>query len=160
MAPQHLLPPKSAQHEREQLVKAIQDVAHVFKGILAEESRREGLNGPMFWTLHYLITEEPENVKELAEVCAVTSAHVSVTLDELVRHGLVERSRSEQDRRVVRVSATPRGRTLHRGVWEHFSKRFGELLQDVDPRGLEATTQVLRALARAGAERPEREVGA
>src|SRR3954452_2235972 len=49
---------------------------------------------------------------ELAKAAELSPASVSTMLDHLERDGIIERRRSETDRRVVVVSLTPKGRGL------------------------------------------------
>ncbi|MGG1572441.1 MarR family winged helix-turn-helix transcriptional regulator [Fictibacillus sp. NRS-1165] len=51
-------------------------------------------------------------VSEIADRLQVTNSHISVTSDKLINRGLVTRKHSEQDRRIVYLSITPKGEQL------------------------------------------------
>jgi DNA-binding MarR family transcriptional regulator len=59
-----------------------------------------------------LATEKVWTVRRIAQTLAAPMTTVSSALDRLERQGLVERRRIEQDRRVVRIEFTGRGRHL------------------------------------------------
>jgi DNA-binding MarR family transcriptional regulator len=85
---------------------------------------------------------------QLASEAALTPATVTQMLDTLSAAGLVERSRSERDRRVVTVSLTPEGRRRRARKEAELLEKWREALSDFDPDELEAATRVL---ARVGA---------
>jgi DNA-binding MarR family transcriptional regulator len=63
--------------------------------------------------LHLLVESPTEiSVKELGEALAMSLPNASRTVDALLQRGLVERREDEHDRRVKRVGATDRARTL------------------------------------------------
>lgn len=149
MTPPPTTPAQSPLHDPQLLVSTVQMASRVVKGLISEQLRREGISGPMFWTLHQIVLDGPIQVGHLAEVCSVTPAHVSMVVEDLVRDGLVARTRSASDRRVVTVAATSKGKTLHKGVWSRFSRRFGELLSGISPSDVAATARVMAHIVRA-----------
>ena len=76
------------------------------EGALVEISREE------IRALVILDTGEPIMMSNLAESLAVPLSTATHTVDRLVAKGLVLRNRSEEDRRVVRVEMSDRGRKL------------------------------------------------
>jgi DNA-binding MarR family transcriptional regulator len=71
-----------------------------------------GLTGRQYNLLSVLDTDAPESQLELAQLCGLLPAQVVPVLDEMERRGLVERKRSEADRRRSVVRPTAKGRTL------------------------------------------------
>src|SRR3954454_23558294 len=69
-----------------------------------------GLSGRQYMVLAVMDSDEPASQLELANLCGLLPAQMVPVLDELEGRGLVERRRSESDRRrsVVRVTATGR----------------------------------------------------
>ncbi len=122
---------------------SIYHAAHALKLSLRPELERERLTTPMFWTLHELANDGTMSVGEIATACAVTSANISGAIEELVQAGLVERSTSPKDRRIAMLTATPKGRGLHRAMWDRAVERFLTPLEGVPRSDLEATARVL-----------------
>ncbi|MFB9186684.1 MarR family winged helix-turn-helix transcriptional regulator [Dactylosporangium sucinum] len=88
------------------------------------------LDGPRASLLSVLVFGGPMPVSRLAEVERVTPPAITKQVDALSELGLVRRLRSETDRRVVLVEATPAGRqVLERGRAARV-RRIAELLGD------------------------------
>jgi DNA-binding MarR family transcriptional regulator len=83
---------------------------------------------------------------QLATEAALTPATVTQMLDTLSAAGLVERSRSERDRRVVTVVLTPEGRRRHARKEAELLDKWREALSDFDADELDAATRVLARL--------------
>jgi DNA-binding MarR family transcriptional regulator len=71
-----------------------------------------GLSPRQYSLMSVLDTDMPESQLELAHLCGLMPAQVVPVLDELESRGLVERKRSEADRRRSLVRATDQGREL------------------------------------------------
>jgi DNA-binding MarR family transcriptional regulator len=71
-----------------------------------------GLSPRQYNLLSVLDTDTPESQLELAQLCGLAPAQVVPVLDELESRGLVERKRSEADRRRSVVRCTDQGREL------------------------------------------------
>lgn len=83
---------------------------------------------------------EPQNMTSVARVLMVTTGTLTISVNSLVKKGFVERARSEEDRRVVLVSLTDKGRSafldhqkFHEdmvdAVVEHLSVQEQEVLE-------------------------------
>ena len=93
----------------------IDDIRRVFH-VLAEQSRKAkhetGLTGSQLWVVKLLAGGSPMKVTELARRMYLHPATMVGLLDRLEAKGLVLRTRSDKDRRVVHVSITEQGRVL------------------------------------------------
>lgn len=70
------------------------------------------LTAPQLVCLNALADGGPETVSRLAHHVHLSPSTIVGILDRLERHGLVERHRDSEDRRVVNVTATASGRKL------------------------------------------------
>ncbi|HEV7750543.1 MAG TPA: MarR family transcriptional regulator [Baekduia sp.] len=84
---------------------------------------------------------------DLAKAAELSPASVSAMLDHLERDGIVERSRSASDRRVVVVSLTASGRALLAETRERWRARGREALAGVSEKDLHAAADVMRRMA-------------
>jgi MarR family transcriptional regulator, organic hydroperoxide resistance regulator len=84
---------------------------------------------------------------DLAKAAELSPASVSAMLDHLERDGIVERSRSDSDRRVVVVSLTESGRALLAEKRERWRARGREALAGVSEKDLHAAADVMRRMA-------------
>ena len=103
-----------------------------------------------FWTLSDIAEHGPVNSAHLATYRCVTPPTVSVVVDELVRSGLVERRRSEDDRREVVLSTTPAGRKLITELWNRVGEKMAEATRNVPQKDLETTARVLGTFSTTG----------
>lgn len=64
-----------------------------------------------FWVLG-AIAKGPKRMSDLAEITRTSSANITGIVDRLAEKGIIERTRSDADRRVVEVALTRRGRAM------------------------------------------------
>ena len=81
---------------------------------------------------------EPKNMTTVAKALSVTTGTLTISVNGLVKKGYVERSRSEEDRRVVLISLTEKGR---KAFAEH--QRFRREMIDAVVEGLNREEQVI-----------------
>jgi DNA-binding MarR family transcriptional regulator len=87
------------------------------------------------------------SARDLAEHADLTPATVAQMLESLEAHGLVTRTRSEQDRRVVLSSLTERGERLVAERHAQMEPRWRAALDDFDDAELVVAARVLDRLA-------------
>lgn len=92
-------------------------------------------------------TGEPKNMSSVARALSVTTGTLTISVNGLVKKGFVERSRSEEDRRVVLVSLTEKGKR----AYEHHGQFHDKMIQAIVEELNEDEKQVLvKALGRMG----------
>ena len=79
---------------------------------LRVEDRASGLSAPRLSALSVLVFGGPRSMSALALAEQVQPPTITRLVAEMEKDGLVERVRSEQDRRVLTVRATAEGRRL------------------------------------------------
>jgi len=111
-----------------------------------------GLSGRQYVLLAVLGSDAPASQLELAELCGLLPAQVVPVLDEMESRGLVERTRSETDRRRSVVRVTNAGRNLLAKADALGASIMDTLFADLDPEARERLDEMFRvALARARA---------
>jgi DNA-binding MarR family transcriptional regulator len=111
-----------------------------------------GLSGRQYVLLAVLGSDAPASQLELAELCGLLPAQVVPVLDEMESRGLVERTRSESDRRRSVVRVTAAGRKLLVEADALGASIMDTLFADLDPEARERLDEMFRvALARARA---------
>jgi len=73
------------------------------------------------------------SVRRIAETLSAPISTISSALDRLERHGLVERRRIPDDRRVVRIKLTARGRRLATRLRDAHIENCREMLAQLHP---------------------------
>jgi len=96
----------------------------------------------------------PLTMTELAQRLMVSGGNMTGLTDRLQREGLVERRRDPADRRVQRISMTPRGRALFARMASAHRDWIIDILQRLDKKDAERLMAGL-ALVKASAEAAE-----
>lgn len=99
----------------EEIPKVISDVRRIFQAINEYSKNAEkmtGLTGPQLWAMKLLAQAPPLRVSELARQMFLHPATVVGILDRLETKGMVTRTRSLEDRRVVEIELTPQGKDV------------------------------------------------
>jgi DNA-binding MarR family transcriptional regulator len=84
---------------------------------------------------------------QLAARTSLTPATVTQMLESLSAAGMVERTRSERDRRVVTTRLTPEGRRRLERKQAALSAKWQDATADLDAGELEAASRVVRRLS-------------
>lgn len=88
---------------------------------LTQKLQKYGLTHPQFITLASLVQHnKPANMRQLATVALQDAPTLTGIVNRLVKMGLVHRTRSHDDRRVVLVEATPEGIELINTIHHNF----------------------------------------
>jgi MarR family transcriptional regulator, organic hydroperoxide resistance regulator len=101
--------------QSELIADAIDNLRRVFQ-VIQEYSKKvehtTGLTSPQLWAIKVLAEAAPVMVSELARRMYLHPATVVGILTRLESHGLIEKTRSKEDRRIVWVELTPKGKDL------------------------------------------------
>lgn len=77
-----------------------------------EVERKAGIGGAQLWALAEISGRARITVTELAKAMSIHQSTASNLLDKLVGQNYVARDRSDEDRRVVLLTLTPRGEEI------------------------------------------------
>jgi DNA-binding MarR family transcriptional regulator len=130
-------------------------VREALRGVLGAVARlrgRDSQRGPewlgyaQFGLLHTLAERGELAAGELAAAAELSAATVTQLLDQLAARGLVVRSRSPRDRRVVVSALTPEGLAQLEAKRHAWAGRWERALADVPAEDLAATARVLGRL--------------
>jgi len=152
-AGQPLSPPGDVVGERDQS-DAAEQVARSFKRAMAavrrlrgRETHRPGeLTDAQYSLLFCLRDQSQMSVRDLADAADLSPASVTEMLEGLAAAGLVERHRSDRDRRVVFTSLTEGGRGLVEERRARFEPRFRAAMDGFSERDLLVASAVLDRL--------------
>jgi len=91
----------------------------------------------------------PITVSQLASWLAISVPSTSAMVDRMVDTGLVERARSEEDRRIVSVWLSPAGQTALNAAMLGRRGMLERVLGQLNPKELNDTVRVLKRLEQA-----------
>ena len=114
----------------DQLTDILHELRHLWHAMirgLHHPGQLEGLQRQQFWVLGAL-SHGPRRMSELAECSQTSQTSLTGIVDRLEERGLVERVRSESDRRVVEVRLTAQGVDLIAEANAAMRDRLEELL--------------------------------
>ena len=128
--------------------------ASTFGRLSGKGIERYGLTQPQFSVLEALGHLGPLTIGEISRKMLVTGGCMTVIIDNLEREGLVQRLRSSEDRRVVKVSLTNKGDTLFRDIFEQHARRVTELASPLSEEEQVQLSSLLKKLGLALKELP------
>jgi DNA-binding MarR family transcriptional regulator len=129
-------------------------VGRAFKGVLAAQRRLRGrethrpgeLSYAQYGLLFALWDGAPRSSRELALAADVSPATAAEMLDGLAASGLVERTRSPDDKRIVLTSLTDRGKELIDERRARYEPLWAAALAEFSDAELASAAAVLDAL--------------
>jgi DNA-binding MarR family transcriptional regulator len=130
-------------------------VGHAFKAAMTsvrrlrgrETQRPDGLSYAQSSLLFGLAAHSELPASQLAALADLAPGTATQMLDHLEAHGLVARTRSARDKRVVLISLTPRGGELVRARREQLEGRWQEALAGFSDQELRTVAAVLGRLS-------------
>ncbi len=117
---------------------------HMERTVLAED-RLSWTSFVVLWVLWVWDEMESRDLAAAVGISRPTSTGVVTTLE---RRGLVQRRRSDEDGRMVRVSLTPAGRRLIGSLFPRFNAAEAAVAACLSPQEQEALAGMLRAMYR------------
>jgi Transcriptional regulators len=99
--------------------------------------------------LDILLQHEPMKPSELLKYLATTPAAITTLLDRMERNELIVRTRDNQDRRIVWVSVSEKGRNEAQRGTEVRSKLIGESLDRISSHNQQLLVYLLGKVANA-----------
>lgn len=121
----------------EVLVKLFRDITTIEEQVIKAGDYKELTVNEMH-VMDAIDIDAPKNMSSVARELSVTTGTLTISVNGLVKKGYVERIRSEEDRRVVLVSLTEKGRKAYA---EH--QKFHKQMIDAVITGLDEKEQVI-----------------
>jgi DNA-binding MarR family transcriptional regulator len=132
------------------VVEAILDQLEPLITLQRQAIARQGclwaVSSTQLHVLFLLACNESLPMSRLAELLDVSLPNVTGIVDRMVEHGLAERTRDDQDRRLVLLSATDAGRAMVEEIDLVRRKRLADVLDRMQPDQLERALQTFREL--------------
>ncbi|KGK90084.1 TrmB family transcriptional regulator [Desulfosporosinus sp. HMP52] len=123
-----------------------QEVMMLFRSSMSKVFEDVGITPPQGMVLGILSKEEKLKINELSNKMNLSNSTVSGIVDRLEKQGMVERLRSESDRRVVYVSITPSFKEMHECFHVKFEKKIENILSEGSSKDLEKVYEGLSTL--------------
>ena len=106
----------NAKEDIDRIVEAVIFLYTETRRATKDVARTLGLTGPQVSTIKLLEACGDLNLSTLSERLSARNSTVTGLVDRMVRNGLVRRRRCQEDRRVVLIELTDRGRELAQAI--------------------------------------------
>lgn len=113
------------------LVKLFQEILDIErKALITSEFKDISVND--MHIIEAIGEKEPKNMSSVAKIMSVTVGTLTIAINSLVKKGYVHRERSEEDRRVVLISLTEKGRKANAHHMKFHDGMIQAVLKDLD----------------------------
>lgn len=130
----------------EVLVKLFNEIMDIEEKAIITEEFKDISNNDMH-IIEAIGKEVPKNMSAIAKALSVTVGTLTIAINNLVKKGYVNRVRSEEDRRVVLISLSPKGKR----AFEHHEKFHEDMIQatlrDLKKEEVDILVKALRNLS-------------
>ncbi len=114
------------------------------KALITEEFKDISIND--MHVIEAVGLREPKNMSTVAKALSVTVGTLTIAVNSLVKKGYVERVRSVEDRRVVLLSLTEKGRRAHAHHQQFHENMVRSVTGRLQNEELEVLVKALRCL--------------
>ena len=144
-------------NESAKVAKLFQEVMILFKHSMSKvfEDMHQGMTAPQGMVMGILSKEKTMKITELSNKLSLSNSTMSGIIDRLEKQGMVERKRSEEDRRVVHVSTSSNFKGLHQNFHKRLEENIGNVMNKGTPEELDKIFEGLDALKKLLSEREE-----
>ncbi|WP_397475948.1 MarR family winged helix-turn-helix transcriptional regulator [Pusillimonas sp.] len=122
--------------------------ANIVAARFSDELKLHGINLQIWRVLAALDHEDGQSVTALASHTAAELSYLSRSLAAIEKRGLIVRVTSSQDKRTVRLSLTPAGRSLVKALVPHGAEVERMALAGIPKADIEAMQRGLQAVYR------------
>ena len=132
----------------DQVLEAIIYLYTESRRITKELARRADLTGPQLTVVKMLEQIGDLSLSELSERIRAQNSTVTGIIDRMEREGLVTRERSKEDRRVVYIKLTSKGRELAREIPVEPMEVFKSALQTLSQQEMKDLLRIMTKVAK------------
>jgi DNA-binding MarR family transcriptional regulator len=126
------------------LVNLFRDVMNLEEQAIITSEYRDITNNDMH-VIEAVGVGEPKNMSAIAKALSVTVGTLTIAMNSLVKKGYVNRERGKEDRRVVYISLSEKGKCAYRHHEEFHRHMIDEILKDLTK---EETKALVKSLAK------------
>ena len=143
------MPPISPdiKQEVDQVFEAIVYLYTESRRLTKELARRAQLTGPQLTVVKILESIGDLSLSELSDKIRAQNSTVTGIIDRMERDGIVLRRRSDEDRRVIHIALTAKGKKLAASAKTDPMHLFRALLEDLAPKDAAELERIMTKLA-------------
>jgi MarR family transcriptional regulator, organic hydroperoxide resistance regulator len=129
-----------------QVIRTLRQLLGTLKQTIKHQYRNVNLTGPQGMLIGMLAHYGKMKISDLSEKLDLSNSTVSGILDRLEKTGMIERTRSEEDRRVVYVDVTPEFKKVSEQQFKEIEQKFVEKVSRANPEELDKILEGLNTL--------------
>lgn len=126
------------------LVNLFRDVMSIEERAIASQEFQDITSNDMH-VIEAIGIDAPKNMSTIAKKLSVTVGTLTIAMNSLVKKGYVNRERGKEDRRVVYISLSEKGRRTYMHHEQFHRQMIEALLKELTP---EETESLVKALAK------------
>lgn len=127
------------------LVKLFQEILDIeSKALITSEFKDISVND--MHIIEAIGEREPKNMSSVAKIMSVTVGTLTIAINSLVKKGYVHRERGEEDRRVVLISLTEKGKKANAHHMKFHDGMIQAVLKDLNEEQQEVLVKALMNL--------------
>lgn len=134
--------------DAEKVMRSVFDLVLTFSRMLSFNSEVENLRAIELYVLLYIAQKGPQKMSDLAQVFSMTKSNITFLIDSLEKKELVERSRSNQDRRVIKICLTKKGEDIYKQMLKDFSKLIDQVSRQIPVKDLSVISDGFERLSK------------
>ena len=129
----------------EVLVNLFRDIMDIEQKAIITDEYKDLTNNDMH-VIEAIGTGTPRNMSAIARLLSVTVGTLTIAMNSLVKKGYVIRERSQEDRRVVYISLSEKGREAYAHHERFHQQMIHEILDGLNPEETEVLLKSLNKL--------------
>jgi DNA-binding MarR family transcriptional regulator len=126
--------------------KLLKQVMSEMRQNMERQFQEMNITGPQGMLVGMLAHYGEMKISDLSEKLSLSNSTVSGIVDRLEKQGKVERTRSEEDRRVVYVNITEEFKKSTKDHFKHFERKFESMMSKATSEELDTILQGLETL--------------
>jgi len=127
------------------LVRLFRDIMDIEEKAIVTPEFKDITNNDMH-VIEAIGTGVPKNMTSIAKELSVTVGTLTIAMNSLVKKGYVIRERGQEDRRVVYISLSEKGRKAYEHHAKFHREMIDEVIRDLGEEETEVLVQVLSRL--------------
>lgn len=128
------------------ILRLLKEIGRSLKHSMTQQFKNLNLTGPQGMLLGILSHHGKMKISDLGEKIGLSNSTVSGIVDRLEKRGLIERIRSEEDRRVVYVDVTEEFKKDHKNHHYQVEKKFQDDINSATPEEINTIVKGLETL--------------
>ena len=129
------------------LVRLFNEIMDIEERAIITEEFKDITNNDMH-VIQAIGLGEPKNMSTIAKLLSVTVGTLTIAMNSLVKKGYVNRERGKEDRRVVYISLSDKGRRAYQHHEEFHRQMIDAILKDLTQDETESLVKALAKLDR------------